>query len=219
MKKYYFFVDYENVNVDGMNGLDKLTENCTVIIFYTDAAQTLTFGLHRRINLSKADIKFKKVKCGTKNALDFQLCSQLGFTISENKYAFPNDVCYYFIVSKDNGFVVLEDYFNCQKAPVKVINDLTSAIFKKLMESEKIDNENVTNTEILTSDNNTNDKPESVISVILKNAPNNSVFAQELYCLFKAKKGKEEIEKCIQKYITDGEDVKKMIEELRPFMK
>ena len=194
MNKYYFFVDYENVNVDGMKGANKLTKDCTVEIFYTDAtdaAKNKKYVINGIINQSKAEIKRKHVRCGTKNALDFQLCSQLGCTIIENKYAFPDDKFFYFIVSKDTGYKVLEDYFEHQNVSVRVINDLTH--YKS-----------------------------DLISVILYWADKyniNSKFAQELYCLFNAKKGKEEIEKCIQKYITDGEKVKKMIEELRPFMK
>ena len=51
----YYLVDYENVNVAGLNGVSKLIENDFVIIFYSENAETLTFGMHRRINESKAD--------------------------------------------------------------------------------------------------------------------------------------------------------------------
>lgn len=47
--KRYFFVDYENVNRDGMNGIVKLSDKDCVRVYYSDAAETLTFGLHRRI--------------------------------------------------------------------------------------------------------------------------------------------------------------------------
>ena len=52
----YFLVDYENVRVSGLDGLAKLTENDVVIIFYSVNADSLTFGLHRRINESKANL-------------------------------------------------------------------------------------------------------------------------------------------------------------------
>ena len=119
MNKYYFFVDYENVNVDGMNGIDKLTENCTVIIFYTDHAQTLTFGLHRRMNLSRAEIKFRKVQCGTKNALDFQLSSYIGYVIGQDE----NIVCY--IVSKDNGFANVVNFWRARGANIQIVTDIS----------------------------------------------------------------------------------------------
>ena len=41
--KRYFFVDYENVNRDGMNGIVKLSDKDCVRVYYSDAAETLTF--------------------------------------------------------------------------------------------------------------------------------------------------------------------------------
>lgn len=40
-----YFVDYENVHVDGMKSVSKLTEEDSVCIFYSEKANTLTFGL------------------------------------------------------------------------------------------------------------------------------------------------------------------------------
>ena len=75
----YFLIDYENVNVSGFDGLSNLDDEDTIIVFYTENADTLTFGLHRRINDAKAVIQFQKVSSAVKNALDFQLCTYLGF--------------------------------------------------------------------------------------------------------------------------------------------
>lgn len=96
-----FLVDYENVNVDGFNGLSNCTENDQIKIFYTKGAETLTFGLHRRLTESKSKIEYFKVENGSKNALDFQLSSYLGYLIAKN----PEDK--YYIVSKDKGYDVL----------------------------------------------------------------------------------------------------------------
>jgi len=46
----YFLIDYENVHVAGFEGITKLTDNDCVVIFYSENADTMTFGLHRRIN-------------------------------------------------------------------------------------------------------------------------------------------------------------------------
>ena len=105
----YFLVDYENVNVSGFNGVSKLTENDVVVIFNSENAQTLTFGMHRRINESKAEIKFQKVNVNEKNALDFQLCAYLGFLIRD-KINDENVENIYYIVSNDKSYSVLQDY-------------------------------------------------------------------------------------------------------------
>lgn len=59
-----FLVDYENVHVEGFNGLSNCTENDLIKIFYTKGADTLTFGLHRRLSETKAKIEYLKVENG-----------------------------------------------------------------------------------------------------------------------------------------------------------
>ena len=84
MKKY-FLVDYENVKSEGLNGITSLTENDNVKIFYSKDAQTLTFGLHRRIMNAQANIDYIKIdnsiKSSLKNALDVILLSELNTLI------------------------------------------------------------------------------------------------------------------------------------------
>lgn len=124
----YFLVDYENVNVSGLDGVSKLTEKDVVIIFYSENADTLTFGMHRRINESKAEIKFQKVAVKEKNALDFQLCTYLGYLIRDTMSEENN----YFIVSNDKGYAILVDYCKKFKIDLKIVPNLSKA--------EKIEN-------------------------------------------------------------------------------
>lgn len=56
------FVDYENVNRVGLNGILKLSETDCVRIYYSKNAEAMTFGLHRRINASKAKFQYVKVQ-------------------------------------------------------------------------------------------------------------------------------------------------------------
>lgn len=117
-----FLIDYENVNVDGFNGLSNCTELDQIKIFYTTGAETLTFGLHRRLSESKSKVDYFKVENGSKNALDFQLSSYLGYLIANN----PNDK--YYIVSKDKGYEILTSFWqkhknlNCQ---ITLVSDLS----------------------------------------------------------------------------------------------
>lgn len=117
----YYLVDYENVRHTGLNGVSKLSENDVVCIFYTEAADTLPFGLHRRLKESVATILYKKVKNGTKNALDFQLSSYLGYIIRENEESPYN----YFIVTKDNGFNCLVNFWG-NKANIKLVENVAT---------------------------------------------------------------------------------------------
>ena len=118
----YYLIDFENVKSRGMEGVELLTEEGTVCIFYSDNADSMTFDLHRKLNETKANIIYHKVAVGTKNALDFQLATYLGYLIcgQQNEGIHPN----YFIVTKDNGFTSLMVYWKAQGVPVRIIRNL-----------------------------------------------------------------------------------------------
>ncbi|MGO5053534.1 PIN domain-containing protein [Lachnospiraceae bacterium LCP25S3_G4] len=121
----YYIVDYENVKRDGLNGINKLENGDRVCIFYSENADTLTFGLHKRINESKAQITFQKVEVGFKNALDFQLATFLGYLIASNK----NED--YYIVSRDNGFNSICMYWNKRSMKVSLVADVSGRNMKQ----------------------------------------------------------------------------------------
>ena len=161
----YFLIDYENVNVAGFDGLSNLTAEDVVIVFYTENANTLTFDLHTKINESKAKIQFQKVSAKSKNALDFQLCSYLGYLIrgkmdNENRY---------YIVSKDNGYSVLSEYWSKQRGE-KVLSVLN---LKKdsVKPAETIKQEISTNqpSQPVAKSTNESSKFEKALSGILEN--------------------------------------------------
>ena len=118
----YYLIDFENVKSRGMEGVELLTEEDTVCIFYSDNADSMTFDLHWKLNETKANIIYHKVAVGTKNALDFQLATYLGYLICEQQREgiHPN----YFIVTKDNGFTSLMVYWKAQGVPVRIIRNL-----------------------------------------------------------------------------------------------
>ena len=118
----YYLIDFENVKSRGMEGVELLSEEDTVCIFYSDNADSMTFDLHRKLNETKAEIIYHKVAVGTKNALDFQLATYLGYLICEQQREgiHPN----YFIVTRDNGFTSLMVYWKGQGVPVRIIRNL-----------------------------------------------------------------------------------------------
>lgn len=117
----YYLVDYENVTTHGLDGITMLSPEDVVCIFYSENADRITFGLHRRLNEAAAKIIYQEVEVGTKNALDFQLASYLGYIIHENK---EKEVSY-FIVTKDQGFSSLVHYWKKQKIDISLVIDLS----------------------------------------------------------------------------------------------
>lgn len=103
-------VDFENVKSKGLTGIDSLDENDTVVIFYSENSDTISFEMHQKVLTSKADIQYLKVNVGGKNALDFQLSTLLGYLVANEKYS---DI---FIISNDRGFDFLHDFWS-EKCP------------------------------------------------------------------------------------------------------
>lgn len=140
----YYLIDYENVKVDGLKGISKLSEEDIVCIFYSENADSMTFGLHRRLNESKAKLIYRKVEVGNKNALDFQLSSYLGYIIKEN----IDNPYEYYVVSADKGYECLVNFWK-KYASIKTVDsiagqneniieeDLSVQVQKLLGEKEK----------------------------------------------------------------------------------
>ena len=91
-----YYVDYENVNSQGLKGVEHLTENDEVNILYSKKADNVKIDILTALMASKASIRFIPVHVGTPNALDFQLITLLFLHYTkENRY---------FIISKDCGY-------------------------------------------------------------------------------------------------------------------
>lgn len=115
----YYLIDYENTKKEGLKGVENLGEEDTVCIFYSENADTLTFDIYRRLNESRAKLELIKVEVGTKNALDFQLVSQLGYLIGTKADT------HFYIVSNDNGFQNAALFWKERKVPVAVVADVS----------------------------------------------------------------------------------------------
>ncbi len=118
----YYLIDYENVKVEGLNGIAGLSEQDEVCIFYSKNADTLTFDLARKLQETKATVVYQKVEVGTKNALDFQLSSYLGYLICKREKQRDS---HFFVVTKDNGFNALLSYWQQRKMDVQIVIDCT----------------------------------------------------------------------------------------------
>jgi len=117
----YYLIDFENVKSPGLNGITKLTDKDTVCIFYSENSDSITFGLHKRLNETAANLLYQKVEVGTKNALDFQLSSYLGYIICENE---NNKNIPYYVVTKDKGFGCLSTYWARRGFHVSLVADV-----------------------------------------------------------------------------------------------
>ena len=95
--KRVFFVDYENVDTNGLDGLSRLTSQHQIYIYYSEAHSRMSFGLHRRICESKSEFIYRKIKDKSKNALDNELMREAESVISDKNAD-------YYIISDDKGY-------------------------------------------------------------------------------------------------------------------
>lgn len=119
-----YFVDYENVSVHGFEGLERLSQNAEVIVFYTANADKLTFSLHEKLLSARAKISIVRTEASGKNALDFQLSTWLGYRIACDEHA--RTPAEYYIVSKDAGFAPIVKFWSARGVSLKQIADLTA---------------------------------------------------------------------------------------------
>ena len=123
----YFLIDYENVGISGLAGIERLTTDDQIIIFYSDKAQSITFELYEKLQSSAAEIDLVKVNNGEKNALDFQLSSVLGYMLCENQQLKNPENTEYHIISHDKGYNSMCNYWSGRGCPVDTCPDLFAA--------------------------------------------------------------------------------------------
>ena len=101
-----FLVDYENVYIEGLKGLEELGEGDTLHIFYTQNRCGLTFHLYEQLTRCKAHVQLNEVSVSlknsdpVKNALDIQLMMFTGYLIGTGQTE------QLYIVSKDKDFLL-----------------------------------------------------------------------------------------------------------------
>lgn len=101
-----FLVDYENVSLSGLDGIEKLKEEDQVYIFYGNSAGSISFDMHAKIAQSRALVRYIKIERSGKNYLDFQLATLSGYLVATTA------VTDFIIISKDTGFESVMDFWN-----------------------------------------------------------------------------------------------------------
>ena len=101
---HYYLVDFENVGVSGLNGLQLPGEDSEIRIFLSVSAHLGTAEIREDILASKARIETFFCNSGHKNAMDFEIAAYAGAALERK------DTTRISIISVDHGYAVLEDY-------------------------------------------------------------------------------------------------------------
>lgn len=100
-----YLIDFENLRNEALVGIEQLTKEDRVYLFYSNHADSISFEMHQALMRCDALISYYKIRRGGKNSLDFQLTCQLSYLmgIVENEL--------FYIVSRDNGFTFVRDFW------------------------------------------------------------------------------------------------------------
>ena len=98
----YYYIDFENVKTAGLKGMDSLSSCDTVKIFAKGGSDQLKFNDIKTLMACKATVAIEDVVTGTKNALDFQLLTDL--MIDCVKRAGMSPAPKFIIISADHGY-------------------------------------------------------------------------------------------------------------------
>lgn len=109
-----YLVDYENIKKSDFI-IPNLCEKDSICIFYSDSCKNISLPLVQELLDLRIHLECCYVAVGTKNALDFQLASYLGYLIGTKN----NDNNKYYIVSNDKGFDCICDFWRMKGITVE----------------------------------------------------------------------------------------------------
>ena len=135
----FYLVDFENVKNEGMLGLENLSEEDMLIIFYSKNVNTISINNHIKLEKTKFKKEYIETKVATNNALDFQLVSYLGFLIAK----YPDSS--YAIISKDRGFEAVIHFWKEKEIDIDIFVNLSC----ETIQSEKVQIEKAHNNSAL----------------------------------------------------------------------
>lgn len=215
----FYLIDFENVGEAGFNGIEKLQENDMVIAFYSkNSAPKISVDILGR-NVHQAKIIFIKAEVGTKNALDFQLVSYLGFLARSTKN--KEQFC---IISHDNGYSPLVPFWKQYDVTVKLAVDLAGntvpvAEPKKKVKAEKVKSEKKKGNSKLQKEKRTADIKNAVSKVMKKKEEKigkNKI--AKVVGIVVSSKTKSELNAKLTGYLKDGKTVSEVIKSVKPFV-
>ncbi|MCR5404398.1 MAG: hypothetical protein K6E91_11360 [Butyrivibrio sp.] len=109
-----YFIDSENVGDNWVSLLDTVSAEDEILVFYTANSPHMNYKNLIALKNSAQSVTFIECFEGS-NALDFQLCTELGFQV--------NDIgdSEFIIVTNDTGYDAVVKYWNKRNVPVKRI--------------------------------------------------------------------------------------------------
>ena len=116
-------VDLENTGSSIYNDIKLLKGSDTLVIFYSAKSAKMTMNIHVEIEKLLCKKEYICIQESSKNALDFQLATYLGYIIGKS-----NTKEKYAIISKDNDFNSICTFWKDNNYSVNKYNSISSAV-------------------------------------------------------------------------------------------
>ena len=99
-----FLVDFENTHTSGFEGYHYLTEQDTLVVYYSDENSALQKGVVEDLKEKAVHVRMVKLLKQHSNALDMYIASTTGMFLDTGE-----KIC---IVSKDKGYAAVRDFWH-----------------------------------------------------------------------------------------------------------
>lgn len=99
-----FLVDFENTHASGFDGYHYLTEQDTLVVYYSDENSALQKGVVEDLKEKAVHVRMVKLLKQHSNALDMYIASTTGMFLDTGE-----KIC---IVSKDKGYAAVRDFWH-----------------------------------------------------------------------------------------------------------
>ena len=99
-----FLVDFENTHASGFEGYHYLTEQDTLVVYYSDENSALQKGVVEDLKEKSVHVRMVKLLKQHSNALDMYIASTTGMFLDTGE-----KIC---IVSKDKGYAAVRDFWH-----------------------------------------------------------------------------------------------------------
>ena len=160
----HFLIDFENVSSDELKQIQGVKKNDSVVLFFSNACKNISLESINVLARNGVSFTSQKITNGSKNALDFQLASHLGFLAG----TCPAEDTFH-IVSKDKGYDCLITYWKARNRNVDRI-EIVSAQKKetKIAKKSKVDPADAVTLKELNSVLSKKDMPDQVLQIFNK---------------------------------------------------
>lgn len=201
-----------------MKELKGVQEGDALVVFYSENSKSITLDILDRIVALKLKYSSFKVRVGTKNALDFQLVSYLGFLIGHGE-----NTAKYHIVSEDKGFDAVADFWKKQGVSVDCISFREQAKTQKKTDADKEDNnkkQKKTAAETKPAKKTSKVKSSDKASIKeIKNILSDEDMPDEVLKIFNQYKTKVSINNGLVKKFKDSKKASDVYKKLKPLLK